>query len=498
MVKLAQDVWEIYGLKGNPFDVRALSLLQESLLPISKAFVGRTMDSKESMLITNILRNPGGACFVVEGEIGVGKTSFLNYHRFLWENEARDKLFTPCKEIGVALNWSLKDFLMAILDSLISKVVTLRNAKNIMKNSELLQEILMLSKVYFGKTLQIEGGVNGFHLGIGQNETVSVPDVSETRLLLYFREMVNQIKRLGYAGVFLHFDNMELLGKQGAPALRLFLENIRDTLQTSDVYFAFVGYRGFFSDIIAPLQRVRSIFFGYPINLAPLSQQEVVEAIEKRYQLLAKVPSFIRPVENDLIAYLYNIFGGKIRFIMDAMNTLIPNFPLPTPTTLKANIALELLGKMAQERIANLTKNERRLLEFAATKEAFTNKQLCQRFKMPAPNIARVLKNLQNLNLVYIGYSAGKYTYYKVNEEIRVIPRFSNTQRPDLAEKIMPSYAKALQTLTCVANHSFQAADYQHATQLPPSTCRRYLKMLVDQGKLQRLGQGRATIYKLA
>ena len=83
MLKLAQDVWEVYGLVGNPFDVRALSLVQDTLLPIAKAFVGRTIESREFQLITNILRNPGGTCFMVEGEIGVGKTSFLNYHRFL-------------------------------------------------------------------------------------------------------------------------------------------------------------------------------------------------------------------------------------------------------------------------------------------------------------------------------------------------------------------------------------------------------------------------------
>lgn len=73
-----------FGLKGNPFDSSALSASVHALLPIATAFVGREMSNPESRTITNILRTPGGGRFVVEGEIGVGKTTFVNYHRYLW------------------------------------------------------------------------------------------------------------------------------------------------------------------------------------------------------------------------------------------------------------------------------------------------------------------------------------------------------------------------------------------------------------------------------
>jgi DNA-binding MarR family transcriptional regulator len=58
--ELSQNIWERYGFRGNPFDTRALSASAESTLPIAQAIVGRGMESPESQLLTNFLRNPGG------------------------------------------------------------------------------------------------------------------------------------------------------------------------------------------------------------------------------------------------------------------------------------------------------------------------------------------------------------------------------------------------------------------------------------------------------
>ena len=49
----------------------------------------------------------------------------------------------------------------------------------------------------------------------------------------------------------------------------IFNEEIRDILLIENVYYVFVGQKGFFSQIISPLERVRSIFYGWPILLDP-------------------------------------------------------------------------------------------------------------------------------------------------------------------------------------------------------------------------------------
>jgi len=126
--ELSQSLWERYGFRGNPFNTHALSASAESILPIAQAIVGRGMESPESQLLTNFLRNPGGGRVIVEGDVGVGKTTFVNYHRYLWENEAKDKLLTPINEISVYGNWEVRDFLLNILGSIINKWEVLRIA----------------------------------------------------------------------------------------------------------------------------------------------------------------------------------------------------------------------------------------------------------------------------------------------------------------------------------------------------------------------------------
>lgn len=497
---LLQNVWQLYGLKGNPFDTRALSLVSEALLPISKAFVGRGHDSKESQLLTNVLRNPGGACLVVEGEIGVGKTTFVNYHRFLWEHEASDRLFTPVNEIGLGFHGTIKDFLMNILDSLICKVISLADAQNIIKHTRLFEEILILSKVYFKKNLHLEGGALGFNVGAGKNQVISVPDVSETQLIWYFHQFVKEIKNLGYAGIFLHFDNLELVARHETEHLRFFLEKIRDILQTPDVYFVFVSYRGFFSEIIAPLERVRSIFFGYPVYLAPLSQEQVLEAIDKRYQLLAIPEEFVKPVEDTFIIYLYKLFKGKIRFIMDAMNTLVPNLSLSPPNTLEAEDACKYLLQMTTERLPDLTAKEREILTFAASKDIFTNKQLCQHFHMPPSNVTRTLQSLQEANLIYQHHQLGRYVYYGISEGFRIIQETSSrkSQAPSPKKHKKLSQDQGFSSLQSLQGQEFTSQDYQNLTGVAPSTARLYLNRLVKQGVIYRRGKGRATRYQVA
>lgn len=284
--QLGQRLWKKYGLRANPFDTAPLSLTSETSLPIADAIVGRGFETYESRSLCNVLCNPGGARIIIEGQVGVGKTTFVNYHRYIWENHSQDRLFTPQEEIAVTEHWQLSHFLINILSALISKLILLIGEKEVSK-VPVFQEVLALSRVFFQTNLSIEGSFMGFGGGFSRSHNINVPSLPEIQLMRYFREMVRQIKQMNYAGVFLHIDNLEILRREDTHSIRAFLEIIRDCLQTPDVYFVFVSNQGFFRDIISSLPRVRSIFFGKPVAIAPLTKIQVIEAIHKRYHILA-------------------------------------------------------------------------------------------------------------------------------------------------------------------------------------------------------------------
>jgi len=91
-MELTQNLWERYGFTHNPYDTKALSLSKAAPLSVQEAYIPRADSAATADLLTNFLRNPGGGRIVVEGDPGVGKTTFVNFHRQQWETKARHKL----------------------------------------------------------------------------------------------------------------------------------------------------------------------------------------------------------------------------------------------------------------------------------------------------------------------------------------------------------------------------------------------------------------------
>jgi hypothetical protein len=154
---LTQNLWERYGFRDNPFDTRALSLSPGSLLSVADAFVGRAMTSTESKLMTNFLRSAGGGRIVVEGDVGVGKTTFVNYHRYLWQTEAKTKLLTPSTEISVQRDWGTRELLLNVLTLLAGRLSLSMSPKEV-EGDRLLIEVRALTGVLVKEWAGVSGG----------------------------------------------------------------------------------------------------------------------------------------------------------------------------------------------------------------------------------------------------------------------------------------------------------------------------------------------------
>jgi len=421
---LTQNLWERFGFRDNPYDTRALSFSEGALLPIAKAFIGRGMESSESRLMTNFLRNPGGGRVVVEGNVGVGKTTFVNYHRFLWEHEAQDRLLTPPSEVSVYSTWTAHAFIMSALGSLVGRFLLLKGKKWV-HSHPLLSEIAALTHVYIEQSLRWSGSVSVFGTGLGGSRaterTTSIPDIAMPQLIDYLEQLHALSREEGFAGITLHFNNMELLMQTDVEALGHFFDEIRDVLQTPGYYFVFVAPSGFFQTVIAARERVRSIFFGQPIVVPPLSEEEVRAALQRRYELLAADSGhWVPPVGDELVAYLYRLFGGKIRFIMDAIQNIVSYVPEGLPGTISDDMAQEILVALANERAAQLlTQTERDVLIAAAGLEEFTNALLTDLTEKRKQNIATYIEKFVRLGLARRLRQEGSEVFYEVSADMR-------------------------------------------------------------------------------
>ena len=498
-MRLQQNIWSRYGLKCSPFDTRPLSLEQNDL-PITKAYVGRDENSRENILLTNILCSPGGCRFVVEGDVGVGKTSFVNYHRQLWEKEAIDKILTTEREISVYSTWTVKDFLLNILSAVLDKLKKIPVAQDHLKKDEVLKEIVLLSKVYRGKTRGY--GVNAFNFGFSteKNENVNIPPIPEVQLMNYFHYLVEKVKEFGFVGLFLHLDNLELIKNYyEITQVQTLFENLRDALQTPNVYFAFVSYKGFFQEVIAPRERLRSVFFGRPIHIPPLKRLEVVEAITKRYELLKDSTSstFVPPFENNFIGYLYDSYRGKMRFIMEAASTLVPFLKKDSPKTLSTNEArLKLKEILYEEIMDKVTPQEWEILKVAVKSEYFTNKDIVTQLKISAPNVTRTLKKLIEKQLISQVHKESKYVYYQVFEDIRIILDSESLQQIQPYRKTTLMNQRIEKGIKIISKmKTFTTKEYSCELKVSTATARNDIKQLIKLGKIVKKGKTKNTYF---
>ena len=425
-MELTQNLWERYGFTGNPYDTKALSLSKAAPLSVHKAYIPRAEAATTADLLTNFLRNPGGGRVVVEGESGVGKTTFVNYHRQRWEKGAKHKLISPALELEMQANWQERDLLINLLATLSSRLRLEMNEKAFLKE-KLLREITALVGVHiedsggFNATLNIMGTGGGW--GRTQASAIKVGEITNDLLRQYLRQLISFVKQLGFSGVIYHLDNFDKLGVREPDQLKVFFESARDVLQEPGVYFIFVGNTGMFQKVIVPLPRVRSIFFDTPVHLEPLSLAEVKEVMEKRYQLLAAPgKQLIKPVADEVVESLYLTFSGKIRYVMNAITSLISHLPDSYAKSLSLAQAKTMLQGIAHSEIKRLIQGAEEVMFLRAAEVGrFTNSELSTLSGKSKQLIQKYLKNWLNLNLVSQAEKVGRNRFYEVEPRFAIL-----------------------------------------------------------------------------
>ncbi|WP_372367790.1 DeoR family transcriptional regulator [Candidatus Uabimicrobium sp. HlEnr_7] len=491
-VKLVRNIWQNWGFKGNPFDTNALTL-HSKLLPISKAFVGRSMNSDESTQLLNVIRNSGGGRVIVEGHIGVGKTTLVNYHRYLWEQEADDKIFTPIKEISVYGKTTAKNLLVEILGHISSKMLLLAQEKKI-KKSQQLKKIRFLYDIFYRESHDIQGNIFGCGISYNRQTQLNIPDLTESQLIGYLMDIIGEVQDLGYGGIFLHFDNLELLSSDDLKKCRMLFEEIRDILLLPDIYYIFVARKGFFSQVISPSERVSSIM-GWPIQVPPLTYQEVIEVINTRYALLSiKQGKEIKPVENSFIKYLYELHRGKIRFVMDSIARVVLGYPYKKHRTLRKEEAIKFLTNIIKQKTKALSGQELVVLKEMIKQHEFSNKNIATSLGLQPSNVSVHFKKLLEENFIYLVRKEGAKNIYSIREELVVLKNKIHLKIED--KKYSKKEARKITMASYIKKHcKITVPCYQNIAKVSEATARRDLQEYVKEGLLQKRGKGRATVY---
>lgn len=421
--------WQQFGLKKNPYNIQPL--VEGGDLPIEKAFIGR---EKERQYLNNLFENEDRLCLTICGNVGVGKTSLANFVKFLNKYNKPKLLFSPRREIEASPEFlNKKNFIIEIIGSTIKEIKLLQPdllKDSLMKN--LIQIVDISHTISFSGSLS--GGIFEYSAGIGLSKEKAVIQplqLSMSVLEDYFIRMVEFIKThtingYPYSGLIVHVNNFDVLMAEPENKKRLiqFFNEIRDLLQFNDVYYLLLGPVDFFKSIISVNARVKSVFVGQPLHLAALTKNEIIAALNERLFLLKSedVRDYIKPIEDNVVFQLYDLYQGDIRSITRSIKAIISQCSDSLSRPLSANEAMVLLGQERWEQIKsnfNLKEEQKKILAFIANSTNYVSqKDMAASLNKDRANISGYyFKPLIEHDIIEEKNKIGKTPYWGLTQE---------------------------------------------------------------------------------
>ncbi|MDP3104929.1 MAG: winged helix-turn-helix transcriptional regulator [Candidatus Methanoperedens sp.] len=405
MNEIIRDIWELYGVHSNPFSTAPI-LVKGGIIPLD-CFIGRQEQTKQ---LGKILGSKGGSRSLVFGDIGVGKTSFVNVVRAYAVVKG---YFTPFKEIALQSDWTPDDF---ILNTFAGIFATLQLMKIKPVSDETYSKLESLIAVGFSdKSFNLEIlGVGG---GYAKDRKPS-SSITSFALTNYFEQICQEISEKTGHDIIIHYNNTELLSEK---SIKKLFENLRDFFQTEGVHFVFVGnltVKGYFLSI----PRFSSIMTDTPISIEPFTLEEVDKIIKKRFESMQiEGLDYVVPFTKDCLKMLYDLWGGNIRHILNSLSTAVQELTVEKPVTIDENILARTLNSVLEKRYYSRITPPRALdvLKEIVKREEITNKSLSDLLDLPRSNISGYLRDLEAAGCVYLRRKTGKDKFWSADPTMK-------------------------------------------------------------------------------
>jgi len=289
-----EKIYKKWGFIENPYVYKPLTDQKE----FENLFVGRRDD------ITDFFKSLQGrtGAFCIEGDYGVGKSTFLNM--CLWLAKHRDDLLLP-NPIEIVSTMETRDFLIDILRLSIDKVKAYKN-KLSKESKSLIYDIEYTSTM--GKETTKKGGVS----------TILTAEVASTASKIWQKKefltldyLVNRLKMISDISknelemrLVVSLDNLEKAKIQKRDYVINLIGQLRD-LTFANFTFIFVGDVDLNIELSLGSGRLRSIL-GNSLILSPLSLEEFKEAIYRRLSYISKDTQFTIPLNEEVAHYVYD------------------------------------------------------------------------------------------------------------------------------------------------------------------------------------------------
>lgn len=383
--------WESLGFKENPFSTEPITI---DTLPLYTGHATEVEECKDVVSQKDIL-------MVIEGQRGVGTTSFANYLRF---SVQKKKLYlTPRNEIRVNPDWSLETLLSAIISNIIREIEFFQPEK--ITKDKRFQEAKSLS-TRIAETYR-SFGIDAFGVGVsyGKNAGISSQPIIVPASVLghHLEDLATLVKLSGYKyGILLQINNLDVDTIHEGKYLRYLFNALRDYIQTRGISWLLVGDVGLRQFITQQVDRLDDIV-TYETEIIPISKPEFDELIDKRIEHYRSNPKVYTPIDHEVFAYLYDVTKGRLRYIFGLLHRLVTRVHVGDLTDkLTLDIAKPMVIKLAKERLAKqkLSATDEQLLRLLVKLNHARVSDLVKKSKKSMNYVSNILARLLKLKLV--------------------------------------------------------------------------------------------------
>ena len=402
--EIIRDIWELYGLRSNPFSTSPI-LVKGGNLPL-ECFIGRQEQIKQ---LGKILGSKGGSRSLVFGDVGVGKTSFVNVVRhYAIEKE----YFSPFKEIAIQNDWTSDDF---ILNTLAGIYATLQVLKTRPISGDTYSRLEALLDVGFSD-MDLNLEILGFGGGIAKDRKMTA-NITSFAISNFFTQVCQEIIEKTNHEIIIHYNNLELLSEKN---IKKHFENLRDFFQTDGIHFVFVGnltIKGYFHSI----PRFSSIMTDTPINIETFTLYEIKEIIRKRFETM-KIEGleYVVPFTEDCLKILFNLWGGNIRHILNSLSTAVYELTEEKPVLIDEDVlAITLKSVLDKRYYSRITPRAKDVLMEIVKRKEITNKALSDKLEIPRSNVSGYLKDLEQAGCIHLREKTGKDKYWSADPALK-------------------------------------------------------------------------------
>ncbi len=400
MTEVIRDIWELYGVKSNPFSIAPIGVKGGSI-PLD-CFIGR---HEQTIQLGKILGSKGGSRSLVFGDVGVGKTSFVNVVRAY---AIQKGYFTPFKEIALQSDWTPDEL---ISNTLAAIYTTLQLLQKKPISSETLSKLESLTAVGFNDK-SYSGSALGFGAGYSKNRKTT-NNVTTFALTTFFTQICGEIVEKTGHDIIIHYNNLELYDEK---SIKNHFENLRDFFQIEGVHFIFVGnltVKAYFQS----MPRISSILTDTPINIGTFTLEEINEIIAKRFEAMKiKGLDYVIPFTKDCLQRLYELWGGNIRYILNSLSTATQELTTEKAVIIDENLLAKTLKSVLEKRYySKINKRPKDVLMEIIKREEVTNKALSEKMNMDSSNVSHYIKDLETAGCVYVRRKNGKDKFWSAD-----------------------------------------------------------------------------------